>query len=163
MKRRARSRAISVNRTQVVGSNFSLNSVFMHISFPPRLTWITRFAVGLALLAQFALAAGACLLTQRSLEGAPVVTSEASRDQQTPCSGVGCVAQVPDPDICLVKLTLGDQAPGPSAIIVTPDTASFSVFLFAPPPAFTPITSSPDMVAGSSGSHLSILFCSLQI
>ena len=135
----------------------------MHISFPPRLTWIARLALGLALLGQFALAAGACLLPQRSLGGAPVVTSEASQDQQTPCSGAGCVAQLPDTDICLAKVTLGDQAPGPSAIIVTPDTASFSFFLFAPPLAFAPITSSPDMVAGSSGSHLSILFCSFQI
>ncbi len=135
----------------------------MHISFLPRPTWIARLALGLALLAQFALAAGACVLPQRSLSSVPVVASLIDLDRQVTCSGAGCVAQLPDTDICLAKVTLGDQAPSPSAISVTPDTASSSFFLFAPPPAFTLIASSPDIVAGSSGSHLSILFCSFQI
>ena len=147
----------------VCAVKFQLELGFMHISFPPRLTWIARLALGLALLAQFALAAGACLLPQRSLASAPVVASLVAQDQQLPCSGAGCVAQLPDADICRAKVTPGDQAPGPAAISVTPDTASFSFFLFAPRPAVTPLAPSRDLVAGSSGSHLSILFCSFQI
>ena len=145
----------------VCAVKFQLELGFMHISFPPRLTWIARLALGLALLAQFALAAGACLLPQRSLASAPVVASLVAQDQQLPCSGAGCVAQLPDADICPAKVTPGDQAP--FAITVTPGTASLSSFMFAPRPAVTPIAPGTDLVAGSSGSHLSILFCSFQI
>ena len=133
----------------------------MHFLFQPRCTWIARLALGLALFAQFVLAADACVLPQRSLAGAPVVASLVVQDQQLPCSGAGCVAQLPDADVCLAKVTPGDQAP--FALIVTPGTASLSSFVFAPRPAVAPLAPRPGLVAGSNGSHLSILFCSFQI
>ncbi len=133
----------------------------MHFLFRPRCTWIARLALGLALFAQFVLAADACVLPQRSLAGAPVVASSAAQVQQLPCSGAGCVAQLPNADICPAKVTPGDQAP--FAIAVTPGTASLSSFMLAPRPAVTPLVSKPGLIAGSSGSHLSILFCSFLI
>jgi len=135
----------------------------MRISFARRFPWIARLALAIALLAQFALAAGACLLPQHSLSSAPVVASSIDQDHRLPCSGAGCMAHLPDTDFCLAKVTPGDQASGSSTIIVPPDTASWASFMFAPRPAVTPIVCSPDMVAGGSGSHLSILFCSFQI
>ena len=135
----------------------------MHFLFRPRCTWIARLALGLALFAQFALAADACVLPQRSLAGAPVVASSAAQDQQLPCSGASCVAKLPDTDVCVAEVTPGDQAPGPFAITVTPGTASLPSFTFAPRPAAAPLAPRPGLVAGSSGSHLSILFCSFQI
>ncbi len=133
----------------------------MHFLFRPRCTWIARLALGLALFAQFVLAADACVLPQRALAGAPVAASSAAQDQQLPCSGAGCVAQLPDADICLAKVTPGHQAP--FALIVTPGTASSSSFMFAPRKAVTPLAPGPGLMAGSNGSHLSILFCSFQV
>lgn len=133
----------------------------MHFLFQPHCTWIARLALGIALFAQFVLAANACVFPQRSLAGAPVAASSLVQDRQLPCSGAGCTAQLPDADICLAKVTPGDQAP--FAITVTPGTASLSSFMFAPRPAVAPLAPRPGLMAGSSGSHLSILFCSFQI
>ncbi len=133
----------------------------MHFLFRPRCTWIARLTLGIALFAQFVLAADACVLPQRSLAGTPVVASLAAQDRQLPCSGAGCVAQLPDADICPAKVTPGDQAP--FAITVTPGTASLSSFMFASRKAGAPLAPRTGLVAGSSGSHLSILFCSFQI
>jgi len=133
----------------------------MHFLFLPRCTWIARLALGLALFAQFVLAADACVLPQRSLASAPVVASSAAQDQQLPCSGAGCVAQLPDADICPAKVTPGDQAP--FAITVTPGAAGLFSFMFAPRKAVAPLAPRPGLVAGSNGSRLSILFCSFQV
>lgn len=133
----------------------------MHFLFQFRCTWIARLALGIALFAQFVLAADACVLPQRSLAGAPVAASSVVQDQPLPCSGAGCVAQLPDADICLAQVTQGDQAP--FALIVTPGTASLSSFMFAPRPAVAPLAPRPGLAAGRNGSRLSILFCSFQV
>ena len=135
----------------------------MHFLFQPRCTWIARLALGLALFAQFVMAAEACVFPQRSLASAPVVASSAAQDQHLPCSGAGCVAKLPETDVCRAEVTADDQAPGPFAIAVTPGAASLSSFMFAPRPAVTPLAPRPGLIADGSGSRLSILFCSFQI
>lgn len=150
-----------MNRLRFAQSNSDRGTPPMHFLFQSRCTWIARLALGLALFAQVVLAADACVLPQRSPAGAPVAASPAAQDQQLPCSGAGCGAQPPDADICLAKVTAGDQAP--FALIVTPGTASLSSCLFAPRPAATPLAPRPGLAAGGNGSHLSILFCSFQI
>ena len=135
----------------------------MQISFLSRLTWIARLALGIVLFGQFALAAEACLLPQRPLAGAVVVTSEATQDQQTPCSGGCCAALMLDADVCLTDATSGQPVSHPPINDVMPGIAQWSGFTLAPQPAIVPLTLSRlDMVTGSSGSHLSILFCSFQ-
>jgi hypothetical protein len=133
----------------------------MHFLFQSRCTWIARLALGIALFAQFVLAADACVLPQRSLAGAPVAASLVVQDQQLPCSGAGCVAQLPEAHVCPAGVTADDQAP--FALIVTPGTASLSSFMFAPRPAVAPLSPRPGLVAGRNGSRLSILFCSFQV
>jgi len=135
----------------------------MHFLFQPRCTWIARLALGLALFAQFVMAAEACVFPQRSLASAPVVASSAAQDQHLPCSGAGCAAKLPDTDVCRAEVTADDQAPGPFAIAVTPGAAGLSSFMFAPRPAVTPLAPRPGLIADGSGSRLSILFCSFQI
>jgi len=135
----------------------------MHISFLPHLTWIARLALGIALFGQFALAAAACLSPQLSPAFAPVVTSEAAQDQQTPRPGTGCAALMLDADVCLTDVTSGQSVSGPHINHVMPGIAQWFVFTLAPQQAVVPLAlSRPDMVTGSSGSHLSILFCSFQ-
>jgi len=135
----------------------------MHFLFQRRCTWIARLALGLALFAQFVLAAEACVLPQRSLGGAPGVVSSAVQDQHLPCSGAGCVAKLPETDVCRAEVTADDQAPGPFAITVTPGAAGLSSFMLAPRKAVAPLAPRPGLVADGSGSRLSILFCSFQI
>ena len=135
----------------------------MHRSLQPRLTWIARLALGIALFALFAAAANACLLPQRSPANAHPVASVVDEDQQHPCSGAGCAAQAPDANICLDNVTRGDRAPAPSAASIPPGSAMLSSYLLAPRPAVTPIAvRSPEIIASSGGSRLSILFCSFQ-
>ncbi len=136
----------------------------MHVFFQLRLIRIARLALGIALFAQFALVAEACLLPQRSLASAPVVASLVDQDQRLPCSDAGCPGQLPEANVCLAEVTAGDQAPGPFPITVTPSTAGLSSFMFVLRNAVAPIAAPrPDIVDGGSGSHLSIRFCSFQI
>src|SRR3990172_11737015 len=136
----------------------------MHIFLLPRFTWIARLALGIVLFGQFALAAAACLLPQLSPTCAPVVTSEVAQDQQTPCSRDCCAALILDAEVCLTDVTSGQPVSGPPINNVMPGITRWSGFTLAPQPAIVPLTLSRlDMVTGSSGSHLSILFRSFQI
>lgn len=135
----------------------------MRLLIQLRFTRIARLALGLALFAQFALAAAACLLPDRSVSSAPVIVSLIGEDQQFPCSDAPCLAQHPDTDICLAEVTRSDRAPGPFTITATPDIASLPFYRIAPHNTAAPIaTPRPSMVIGSAGSHLSILYCSFQ-
>jgi len=154
----------SVNLAQVARSNFNWNWVFMPISFLFRFTWIARLALGIVLFGQFALTAEACLSQQRTLAGTPVVTSEVAQDQQTPCSRDCYAALMLDAEVCLTDVTSGQPVSGPPINNVMPGITRWSGFTLAPQPAIVPLTLSRlDMVTGSSGSHLSILFRSFQI
>ena len=136
----------------------------MRLLIRPRFIGIARLAMGLALFAQLALAAGACLLPDRPVSSAPVVVFLAEQDQRLACSGAGCVAELADADICLAEVTQGDRVSVPLTITTTPGTAGLLFFVLAPRKAAAPIaTPRPDLVAGSVGSHLSILYCSFQI
>ena len=135
----------------------------MHLLRQPRLTWIARLALGIALFGQFAIAAQACLSPQRSMASAPIVASQISQDELPPCSGTTCAGLMPDTEVCLTDVPPGKQVSGLPINSVMPSIDRWSGFTLAPQQAFVPLALSKlDIVTGSGGSRLSILFCSFQ-